>query len=242
MRKDRTKHQDFKLIKEWITAVNPKSVIQLLQDENIDIRYLKKAYSWFFLSNYRGKTRGHETVRAITRLIVEKKLYGYNTNHYFYDKEMDNTSEKFRVNTIETAIERFIEVRKESENLIYGIDNFYKTKTMNTGEFNRFCWKYGLDALKERKIKTKNQEYRLKAYARKVTGETPYKKKKKKKNVETNEEKERQFYFLKNLSKLHYSGRTYTQDNLAELRKYGFNGYDNDKIINKIQELENFIQ
>ena len=239
MNKDRTKHQDFKLIKEWITAVNPKSVIQVIQDENIDIRYFKKAYTRFFLSNYRGKTRGHETIRKVTRLIVEKKLYGYNTNEYFYDKELDNTSEKFRNNTIEQAIEKFFEVRKESQKLIDGIDKFYKTKMMNTGEFNRFCWKYGLDALRERKIKTKNEEYRLKACIRKVKGEE---RPKKKKTIDTSEEKKRQFYFLKNLSKLHYTGRTYTQENLSELRKYGFNGYEEEKILNKIKELQNSIQ
>lgn len=239
MHKDRTKHQDFKLVKEWITAVNPKSVIQILQKENIDIRYFKKAYTRFFLSNYRAKTRGHETIRKVTRLIVEKKLYGYNTNEYFYDKELDNTSEKFRNNTIEQAIEKFFEVRKESQNLIDGIDKFYKTKMMNTGEFNRFCWRYGLDSLKEKNIKTKNEEYRLKAYIRKANGEA---RPKKKKTIDKSEEKQRQFYFLKNLSKLHYTGRTYTQENLAELRKYGFTGYQEEMILNKIQELQSSIQ
>jgi len=239
MGKDRTKHQDFKLIKEWISSVHSRTVIEIIQEEKIDIRYFKKIYTRFFLSNYRAKSRGHETIRKITRLLVERKLYGYNTNEYFYDKEIDNTSEKFRNNTIEEAIVKFFEVRKEAQNLIDGIDKFYKTKTMNTSEFNRFCWKYGLDFLREKKIKTKNEEYRLKAYIRKVNGETPVKKPK---NTQTREEKYRQYYFLKNLSKLHYKGRIYTQENLSELRKYGFNEYDNDKILNKIQELQEYSQ
>ena len=32
------------------------------------------------------------------------------------------------------------------------------------------------------------------------------------------------------------------QENLSELRKYGFNEYDNDKILNKIQELQKYTQ
>ena len=35
MGKDRTKHQDFKLIKEWISSVHSRTVIEIIQEEKM---------------------------------------------------------------------------------------------------------------------------------------------------------------------------------------------------------------
>lgn len=255
MSKDRTKHQDFKLVKEWITAVKQRSVIQLLADEKIDIRYFKKIFSQFFLSNYRSPKRGKEIVKKVTMRIVRKDLYSESTVDYYYSEELDKTNEFFRDSTIEQAIELFVKIRQENENMINGIQSFFEKEEMKSASFSCFCWRYNLSASKERATKTKNEDCKKIRTIKRNENEFLERQRKEKHKYSQSLKRQKEsesisdwekMIILQNIQKKHFKGRNYTQENLTQLHKMDCLDenliYNPEKVFFKIEQLQKSIQ
>lgn len=262
MCKDRTSIQDFNLIKGLIESKTKLDIIKIIRKENITIWRFFAYYRKFILTNYLSEKLPKDSRRKASLYLVKKQVYksecgARSSKRTLSDKGLDKTSKSFRKSTYRIAIDQMSELKKEVD-LVDGIINSYcgNNDTYSDG-FISLCEKYNLIAYVERNKKRNfykitapeiTKEQIIRDERMKVEKKRIQEKQNKEHSLLLLKDKKAKIKLLKEIYKSHYKGRIYTQENIIKLEKMGclklngYNEFDNNKIINKIQELQNSIQ
>ena len=271
MSKYRTAFQDFTFIKGLIDNKKTINFVVEARKEGITFWGLHNIFRKFILSNYLSLDRSKKQKTIISNLLASNGHYpvGYEAqrcSRVLKSKDMNLSSKQFKVTTYKKAITQLTEIAEIRNKLIEEINLHCKNDTTYSVAFEGLCEKYNLKPSLERARRKEEYSLTVPVYVlekRKAKKEKTEKEKlerfqreEKRKNALIVEKAKNERIFtitdvkssikyLKNLSKTHYKGRNYTQESIAELKLLDcltLSNYDNQKVSNKIQELQNSIQ
>lgn len=257
MCKDRTKQQDFDLIKGLIDSDETLNLTKVLKDENINFRYFFKKYKAFFFSNYMAEEREKAVIKKVIQRIIKKGLYCDKiTTKYSFHSKIDSSfnfsSERFKKETITRALNLFANLEKTRNQIVYTLNEHAIADTTYSNDFIDFCNKYNLkNGLERANLRRSRTFFKPRKIIKKPLEQIQKEKRellvpvRKRIIIFKNTQLKKDIEFLKAVSKSHYNKRNYTQENMNALRLLDCltaNEYDKQKAINKIEELEILIK
>ena len=260
MSKDRTKREEYDLIKEIIEDENQFDIFEILRKENISFFQFYDFYRRFLLTTYLAKDLPKKQRRRVSLYLVKKGVYktecGARASYYTLKRRglsLNLSCQSFREDTYKKAIDKMSDLKKEYDLIDSSLHLFCVNKNTYSEDFVDFCQKYNLTPATERSKKRKL----YKIVAPKIKKIIPEKKiieikkpvpeiKKGQKLVFTFLDLKQRIKFLKKIQINHFKGKIYILESLCELNKLGCldygNIYNSIKVSDKIQELQNSIQ
>jgi hypothetical protein len=276
MSKDRTKRQNFELIKGLIESENELDILEILKKENLTLWGFFTIFKNFVLVNYLNSDTEKRQRRKVSLYLVRKGIYksengARSSERTLIDRGLNLTNIRFKVSTYMNAIDKLSMIKENVIHVKKRLDLYGAMNDTYSDEFMDFCKKYNLLCHNERKaqrrfykITSPEKKKVIKKIVFEDGEEIIFEKKEtfieEKRRLEAEKKalelqrkenerisilflkkKKARIKMLKDFSKSHYEGRTYTQKNILELEKMDCltnNSYDQSKVLLKLQKLE----
>jgi len=276
MSKDRTKRQNFELIKGLIESENELDILEILKKENLTLWGFFTIFKNFVLVNYLNSDTEKRQRRKVSLYLVRKGIYKSEngaraSERTLVDRGLNLTNIRFKLSTYMNAIDKLSIIKENVIHVKKRLDLYGAMNDTYSDEFMDFCKKYNLLSHNERKaqrrfykITSPEKKKVIKKIVFEDGEEIIFEKKEtfieEKRRLEAEKKalelqrkenerisilflkkKKARIKMLKDFSKSHYEGRTYTQKNILELEKMDCltnNSYDQSKVLLKLQKLE----